>query len=227
MPTRQKLPPASLDFKVCDDEGFPRRKLFVGSLPIVLGSVKATKVEDKDGTVEDWRDVTVKGYASTWKNLDRDGETFLRGAFKDTIPQFMVNPIMLRDHRNQTVDAVGYFTVVREDAKGLYVEGVISNAPDCQSLRFKLVEGILKTFSVAGRMHFNDTDIEIFKIDLWEITVTPIPSNPQAVFDSLKANRPDDESGSTTQSGRQRRGGGEKVSPKPAGLRVAGVTIKP
>ncbi len=183
---KKNRPPVILDYKVCDIAGSRSEKLFVGSIPIQCGSTKSVAVKDASGVVTDYQDVEIEGYASTWNNLDRDGETFKKGAFKDTIKQFMQNPMMLRDHCNCCDDAVGSYDEVREDSKGLFVHGVLSNAPDCQSLRFKVVEGIIKTFSVAGRMYFDETGIVIFKIDLWEITLIPIPANPQAVFDALK-----------------------------------------
>ncbi len=224
---KKNSPQVALDYKVCDIEGSRREKLFVGSIPIQCGSTKSVSIKDEGGVISDYQDVEIEGYASTWNNLDRDGETFKKGAFKDTIAAFMQNPMMLRDHCNCCEDAVGRYDEVREDRKGLFVHGLLSNAPDCQSLRFKVVEKIIKTFSVAGKMYFDDTGISIFKIDLWEITLIPIPANPQAVFDALKGAN---EQLAGRANGKNQLDAGSRATDRrinPPGIRLGGFLIKP
>ena len=166
------------------------RKLarFDGAVSIASPESKSfTEVKEESGRVVDYRDVTIKGYLSTFQGTtpsDRDGDYVIPGAFKDTIPAFMRNPVLLCDHRNEVESLIGKFTVVREDSRGLYVEAQLTNSPadEDRSVRFKVAEGILRTMSMGGVFHYNEDDRGIFKVTLWEGSLTPIPANPDAVF---------------------------------------------
>ncbi len=166
-------------------------KRFDASISIEQQDAKSF-VEVKVGdVVTDYRDVRVRGYLSIFRGPaegDRDGEYTLPGAFTETLKSFRENPVMLRDHRNSTENLCGSFTTVREDEKGLYVEGVLSNAPDTASVRFKVAEGHLKTLSMGGIFHFKEDGRGIFKVDLMEGTLTPIPADPKAIISTRSFN---------------------------------------
>ena len=149
------------------------------------GAKQFTEVKDKDGNVTDFRDVKLKGYLSTWQHVtpsDRDGEYVVRGAFTETIPKFMKNPVLLAGHYNSPDHAVGVFTKVVEDDQGLYVEAELSNAPGVADYRFKVAEGVIRTLSMGGRFHRSDDGRGIVKVDLYEGSLVAIPANPDAVF---------------------------------------------
>lgn len=144
-----------------------------------------TPVKDSDGTVVDYKDVTIKGYLSTFSETtkyDRVGDYVVKGAFSETIPHFMQNPVLLVDHYNNVDHLAGRFVKVSEDDKGLYVEAMLSNAPGNADIRFKVAEGILRTLSMGGAFHYREDGHGIFKVDLWEGSLTPIPANPDAIF---------------------------------------------
>lgn len=154
-----------------------------------LGSPDAKKFDlVKDGDrIIDYQNVTIKGYLSTFKSTteaDRDGDYVEPGAFKEAIKQFMQNPVMLVNHQNSVQSLAGSFTVVREDAKGLYVEGILSNSPSdmMKDTRAKVAEGHLRTLSMGGRFYYKDDGRGIFKVQLYEGSLTPIPANPDAIF---------------------------------------------
>ena len=154
-----------------------------------------TAIKDGDRIV-DYQDVTIRGYLSTFVGTtaaDREGDYVKPGAFKDSIPEFMRNPVMLRDHVPTCENAVGYFTVVKEDAKGLYVEGKLSNSPDDDmvDLRFKVAEGIIRTMSMGGVFLYEPDGRGIAKVNLFEGTLTPLPVNQDAIF-SVRAFKPDE-----------------------------------
>ena len=161
------------------------------------GAKALTEVKDASGAVVDYRDVTIKGYLSTFESFtpaDRDGDAVVRGAFKDTIPRFMGNPVLLVDHRRSVETTVGKFTVMREDEKGLYVEAVLSNAPTeaARNVRWKVAEGILSTLSMGGIFYYHEGGTKIFRVDLHEGSLVPIPANPDATV-SVRALTPEEE----------------------------------
>ena len=152
---------------------------------------KFTIVKDGD-VITDYRDVRIKGYLSTFRattESDRQGDYVIEGAFKDTIPDFMSkNPVLLRDHHNICAALSGSFTVMKEDRKGLYVEGNLSNAPDVQSTRWKVAEGHLRTMSMGGAFYYLEDGRGIFKVSLWEGSLTPIPANQDALITTRSLN---------------------------------------
>lgn len=136
--------------------------------------------------IRDYLNVTVKGYLSTFEGTtkaDRDGDYVVQGAFAETLPKFLErNPVMLRDHVNATEHVVGSFSKAVEDDRGLYVEAMLSNAPDIRNIRFKVAEGHLRTLSMGGIFHRSEDGRGIFKVDLWEGSIVAIPANPDATF---------------------------------------------
>lgn len=149
-------------------------------------SKKWTEVKDSDRIV-DYQNVTLKGYLSTFKDTtesDRDGDYVEPGAFQETIPKFMRNPVLLVNHRNTVEDIAGRFTKMVEDKKGLYVEAELSNSPAdwVKDVRFKVAEGSLRSMSMGGIFHYKEDGRGIFKVSLFEGSLTPVPANQDALF---------------------------------------------
>lgn len=153
--------------------------------------VKAMKVEDGD-VIVDYRDVTVEGMASTFENVtpyDHEGDRVLAGAFDHTLARFKKNPVMLLDHIMSVPTLAGSFTRLSVIDSGLAVQGKVSNSPDMKSVRFKIVEGHLKAFSIGGFFFFQDGDYHaIEEVELFEISLVAVPMNPDALFTSRSVN---------------------------------------
>lgn len=149
------------------------------------GVKKATPVKDGAGRIVDFTDVAIDGYLSTFEAVtkaDRDGDVVEDGAFSDTIPEFMKNPVLLVDHINMVEYLAGSFTTVKEDRNGLRIKAVVSDSPDMINVRFKIVEGILKALSMGGIFYYKEDRRTIFKVKLWEGSLVSIPANQDALF---------------------------------------------
>lgn len=160
-------------------------KRWDASLDIAAPDAKKLEAVTKDGVVIDYRNVQLRGYLSTFKETteaDRQGDYVDPGAFTDTLKRFAANPVLLQDHRNQVDSLAGVFTEFKEDRRGLYVEAMLSNAPGLLNTRFKVAEGFLRTLSMGGLFHYKEDGRGIFKVDLWEGSLIPIPANPDARF---------------------------------------------
>lgn len=132
---------------------------------------------------DDFLDVTIKGYAST-RIKDRYGENFRAGAWsQDVINKFMFNPVLLSDHVRSTSSVVGKVLKLVEDEKGLYMEAIMTNDPAFSSLRFRVVEGMIKAVSVSGAWIYKGNEI-IEVTDLMEISLVSIPANPDCLVSS-------------------------------------------
>lgn len=158
-----------------------RLKVWEARLPVELTDEKAMTVVKEGDRVVDYENVGIKGYLSTFGNTDRHGETVAEGAFTETLKVFKQNPVLLMDHSNRVANLVGGFTKIQEDAKGLYIEAKISNAPDLAGVRFRVVEGVLKALSIGGIWHFAPDGRTIEKVHLFEGSLVPIPANPEAL----------------------------------------------
>ncbi len=175
-----------------------KRMAFTATMDMAAPGTKSF-TEIKDGArVVDFQDVRIKGYLSTFEaftKADRIGDYVIPGAFSQTIPRFMANPVLLIDHCNSCDCIAGSFTLLKEDAKGLYVEALLSNSPyeDMRDVRFKVSEGHLRSLSMGGIFHYNEDGRGIFKVDLFEGSLTPVPMNPDALI-SVRALTPDEES---------------------------------
>lgn len=164
-------------------------KRFTVAAPIDMGGQdeKKAKPVTEGGRIVDYQDVTIRGYLSTFNNIteaDREGDYVERGAFKQTIGRFMKNPVLLVNHQISVASLAGRFVTMFEDEKGLYFEAELSNSPAdfMRDTRFKVVEGALRTCSMGGLFHYKEDGRGIFKVDLWEGSLTPVPANPDAVF---------------------------------------------
>jgi len=154
-------------------------------------SIKADKptyrdVKDAAGNIIDYQDVKIEGYANTF-TLDRGGEQVIPGAFAEHLEEFLENPVLLCDHERGTGSACGSVRSAYEDATGLKISAVISNSPDPKmiDLRFKLVEGILRTFSIGGMFHAKMLGeiIILYKVELREISIVTVPMNKKSLFE--------------------------------------------
>lgn len=135
----------------------------------------------------------IEGYASTFAE-DRDGEIVDPNAFNDEdMKVFMLNPTLLVDHDNRVRSVAGKIIKFTVDNIGLKVRAMISNAPDVESVRIKIKEGILKAFSIGGLFHFEGNRIK--RVQLHEISIVPVPANQFSLFElatkALKLDKPE------------------------------------
>jgi|GEM_PF-6775440 len=128
--------------------------------------------------------IFIEGYASSF-NKDYDGETVEgKDSFpKEVMDKFMEKPVILANHTNGIAEAVGKVLEYRLDDFGLWIKAILSESVDSftQMVRKKVKEGILKCFSIGGIFEMVGKIIK--KVNLFEITITPIGANPDAIFE--------------------------------------------
>lgn len=130
------------------------------------------------------------GYASLFNIIDRQGDQVMAGAFTDTLKS---NHVLLK--RNHFDGVVGKWLTLREDEKGLYVEGELtpdhSLAKDTYAL---LKHGAIRGLSIgylpveSEKMMIEGKSVRALKkIDLHEISVVDSPANTEALVSSVKS----------------------------------------
>lgn len=133
---------------------------------------------------EDNGPLVIEGYASDF-GLDRQDEAFEPGAFDAGLKAYMENPVLMYHHKMDT--ALGQVKEARLDQKGLWVRAEVDkpepNTPVADYYR-KIKNGTIKGFSVGGKFYRRMTAAgqRIFKCDLREISITPMPVNQRMLF---------------------------------------------
>lgn len=149
----------------------------------------------------------VAGIATT-ETRDHDNEIVDLGSVRDVWKSYMENPVVRyfhgKDRRNP--DAVGMVVPEHTDSNGKtwktemtddgpFIVAKISNAPDTESIRTKISEGIIKGFSIGGRAkrvkeysHELGKDINrVLTQRISEISIVDLPANPDSYFNVLKS----------------------------------------
>lgn len=147
-------------------------------------------------TALDLRSVEVDGcftgYASLFHREDLAGDVVMPGAFADSIRQRGVLGIKLL-FQHDPAQPIGVWTVLREDARGLYVEGrlmpEVTKAREVHALmRAGALDGLSIGFrTVKARRDRASGLRRLEKVDLWEISVVTFPLLPEARVATMKA----------------------------------------
>jgi HK97 family phage prohead protease len=130
----------------------------------------------------------IEGYAST-TDKDRDEDIITHEALlrcKDDLLK-KGSSTVLYNHDYEM--PIGRVLRTRVDSKGLIVRVGISNANDVKSIRVKIREGVLRSFSIGGR--FKRVQVErdeegkiisfkVLEMELFEVSVVSVPANPEA-----------------------------------------------
>lgn len=132
-----------------------------------------------------------EGLASTFGNIDHDGDAFAKGAFLESIAKR--TPSMMWQH--QWSEPIGVFDVIKETKEGLFVKGRMPKEDSLVRDRVipQIKIGSVRTMSVGFRINSRD-DVEITsegiriikKVDLFEISLVTIPANDMAVVTAFK-----------------------------------------
>lgn len=140
---------------------------------------------------------TFSGYGSVFDVIDSYREVVAPGAFAKTLAKWGERdrlPPMLYQHR--AAEPIGAFTEMREDSKGLYVEGTllvddIQRAREVHALlKAKALSGLSIGFNVMPGGEEYDSRAGIYtltEVDLWEVSIVTFPANDAANVESVKA----------------------------------------
>jgi HK97 family phage prohead protease len=155
--------------------------------------VKHFKFEVTETKAE--RDIgIVKGYASTFGNIDRGGDLISQGAFSKSLARYKKQgrPIkMFYQHDNMEI--IGGFPIdkVEETEFGLKVEGQINlNVQRGKEAYHLARQGVLTDFSIGYTVEdfeMRENYRELKELELWEVSLVGEPMNEMAVVTSVKS----------------------------------------
>ena len=129
------------------------------------------------------------GYASVFGGVDAYGDTIIKGAYANTL-QNRKRPVQMR--WNHWGDVIGKWLVIQEDEKGLYVEGSLtpnhSLAQDVYaSLKHGSIGGLSIGYRVVNGVENETGGLDLYEIDLVEISVVESPADLAAQIDEVKS----------------------------------------
>ncbi|KXF78281.1 hypothetical protein ATN84_00290 [Paramesorhizobium deserti] len=139
-------------------------------------------------------DGSFSGYASLFGEVDLGRDVIELGAFAKSLKVRGTSGIrMLWQH--DANEPIGVWTVIREDVRGLYVEGRLAKgvprARDALELmRSGALDGLSVGFRTVRARKETRTGIRrIVEADLWEISVVTFPMLPSARIANVKRGR--------------------------------------
>lgn len=125
----------------------------------------------------------IAGYASLFGAADLTGDIVRPGAFAASLMRRGAGGVrMLFQHDAR--EPVGVWRTIREDARGLYVEGEILSAGPRAATALALTRaGALDGLSIGykpARMRRGRGGRELLEVDLWEVSIVTFPMLPGA-----------------------------------------------
>lgn len=132
----------------------------------------------------------VAGYASVFGVRDGHGDVVERGAFHETL-KGATPPAMLWQHRQDA--PVGRWQSMSEDSRGLHVHGQLNMRTKAGQDAFEhLAAGDVNGLSIGFQIAKDGFRVEngtrvLTGIDLMEVSIVTLPSNPDARVTSVKS----------------------------------------
>lgn len=143
----------------------------------------------------------ISGYFATYDRIpDSYGDVIAKGAFTETIQNRKDSghpfPLCWGHDLNQIIGAV-YPEDIEDTEKGPLMTASFFNSPLAQEKREIVKAGVVYQFSFAydvldsGEVTLDDGTKanELRKLDLFEVSIVPIPANPRAEVTDIKAGR--------------------------------------
>ena len=142
---------------------------------------------------------TISGYFSTYDRIpDSYGDVIAPGAFTETIKKREESghpfPLCWNHDLNQII---GKVDKIEDTEKGPLMTASFFDTPLAQEKRALVQEGVVFQFSFAyDILEAGPTEIEegvkayeLKKLDLFEVSIVPIPANPRAEVTDIKAGK--------------------------------------
>jgi len=135
----------------------------------------------------------IEGYASVFKNKDRNGEVVDKGAFKKTLNDGKKVPLLWQ---HDPSDPIGPVEEAKEDDTGLRIKAQILQTIQRGREALAIVKaGIVKGMSIGYRVLQDEWDHaegvrHIKEVDLWEVSLVTFPANVEAQIRSVKEGDP-------------------------------------
>lgn len=156
---------------------------------------KAFDVRVKASGTEDG---VISGYASVFGNVDSYGDIVVKGAFSKFLEKMAetgkVIPVFYGHNLEDPKANIGRVTELREDEHGLFFTAKLDLSGETygrvvyEQLKDGRLDSLSFGYSVIEASNTKD-GYELRELELYEISVVPIPANSEAMITEVKAGR--------------------------------------
>lgn len=146
----------------------------------------------------DLEEGVISGYASVFGNVDSYGEIVVKGAFSKSIEKIeragKVISVFYGHNMEDPRANIGRVIELREDSHGLFFKAQLDLSGDTygslvyEQLKDGRLDSLSFGFSVINGANTED-GYELRELELYEISVVPIPANQEALITEVKAGR--------------------------------------
>lgn len=131
------------------------------------------------------------GYAAVFGNKDSGSDIIEKGAFSKTIREDFGRIKILSQHTDCELP-IGKPLELREDDKGLFIRGKISDTAKGRDIQTLMKDGVLNELSIGYDAVEFDYDSKqgvrrLKEIKLWEVSIVTWAMNDQAKIDEVKS----------------------------------------
>lgn len=140
----------------------------------------------------------ISGYASVFDNVDSYGDIVVQGAFSRSIEKInstgKVISVFYGHNMEDPRANIGRVIELREDSHGLFFKAQLDLSGDTygrlvyEQLKDGRLDSLSFGFSVISGASV-ETGYELRELELYEISVVPIPANQEALITEVKAGR--------------------------------------
>jgi HK97 family phage prohead protease len=133
----------------------------------------------------------IEGYASLFNTVDQSGDRIASGAFAHTLAQRGAAGVRML-YQHLAIEPVGVWTLIREDAKGLFVRGrlllEVARAREVLALmRGRALDGLSIGYrTVKAEKGPGQAVRTLTEVDLWEVSIVTFPMLDGARVTSVK-----------------------------------------
>lgn len=146
----------------------------------------------------DLEEGVISGYASVFGNVDSYGDIVVRGAFSRFLADLQASgktiPVFYGHNMEDPKANIGRALELREDEHGLWFRAQLDLSGDTygrvvyEQLKDGRLDSMSFGFSVIDSKA-TDAGYELRELELYEISVVPIPANKEALITEVKAGR--------------------------------------
>lgn len=140
----------------------------------------------------------ISGYASVFGNVDSYGDIVVEGAFSRFLAEMQVKgkviPVFYGHNMEDPKANIGLVIELREDGRGLWFKARLDLSGDTygrlvyEQLKDGRLDSVSFGFSVVDSRNTN-AGYELRDLELYEISIVPIPANSEALITEVKAGR--------------------------------------
>lgn len=158
-------------------------------------TVKSVEFRVKAAELEEG---VISGYASVFGNVDSYGDIVVKGAFSRFLSEARVKgkviPVFYGHNMEDPKANIGRVIELREDEYGLWFKAQLDLSGNTygrvvyEQLKDGRLDSVSFGFSVVDAAN-TDAGYELRDLELYEISVVPIPANKEAMITEVKAGR--------------------------------------